>query len=199
MLQSEKRYLREEKILQTLNELGFATRKQLQIIEDLGGDRNAARILSRMEADKAIQSFRREFKIYTLTRRGKEQIGSSKDIKTGENDRLMEHTLMRNDLYIQLGMPGDWRTEFEVQYRDGSIVVDAMFSRNSEWHFVEVDNKQTMRNNYDKLKKYAVLRKDIFQQFNHHPTVIWYTVSETRKQRLEEWMREMGIKGRVYV
>ncbi|CDQ17926.1 hypothetical protein BN982_00166 [Halobacillus karajensis] len=201
MLQSEKRYLREEQILTTLNNLGFATRKQIQVIEKLGSDRNAARILKRMENEKSIQSFRREFKVYSLTHHGKELIGSSKDLKTGASDRLVDHTLMRNELYIKLGMPIDWRTEKELLYnkQQDRIVVDAMYSRNGEWHFVEVDNKQTMKNNREKLKKYAIFKKDIFRDYGHHPTVIWYTVSENRKQKLEEWMREYGIKGEVYV
>ncbi len=184
-----------------MNDLGFATRRQLQMIEGLGKDRNAARILKRMEDDKTIQSFRREFKVYSLTHRGKELIGSNKDLKTGASDRLVDHTLMRNDLYIKLGMPDDWKTEHELLYNGAKdrMVVDAMYSRNREWHFVEVDNKQTMKNNQEKMKRYAILRKDIFNDYGHHPTVIWYTVSDNRKQRLEEWMRELGIKGRIYI
>ena len=189
--------MRDEEILLTLDKLGYATRKQLQIICNLAGDRNASRILRRMELDKSIQSLRMEYKVYSLTYRGKERIGSSTDVRTGH----VEHTLMRNDLYIRLGMPRDWKTEMEIMYNDQQerMVCDAVFSKNSEWQFVEVDNQQTMKNNYNKLKNYSIMRKDIFRQFNHHPTVIWYTVSETRKQKLEGWMRELGIKGRVYL
>lgn len=196
MLQTEKKFLRQERILQVLDSLGYATRKQLQVICDLGGDRNASRILRRMEVEKTIQSTRMEYKVYSLTHRGKETIGSTKDLRSGH----IHHTLMRNDLYIMLGMPDDWKTEFEIRYKGQQerMVCDAVFKHKGEWHFVEVDNKQTMRNNYDKVKAYAVLKRDIFTQFKHVPTVIFYTVSDNRKQKIEECMERCGVKGKVY-
>lgn len=100
MIQQKKRIKREEKILLRLDEFNFATRKQLQVAENLGGDRNAQRVLQRMEKDRTISSVRREQKIYYLSNRGKEVIGSNQS-KLKRNK--IKHTLMRNDFYIEAG------------------------------------------------------------------------------------------------
>lgn len=104
MIQQEKREQREERILLRLDKLNFATRKQLQIIENLGGDRNAHRILHRMEKSKLLSTVRYEKKIYYLSNRGKERVGSNQSKL--KRDKI-KHTLMRNDMYIKLGMPAD--------------------------------------------------------------------------------------------
>src|SRR5690625_5486334 len=94
------RQKREKKILYHLKRLNFAKRKQLQVIENLGGDRNAQRVLKRMEKDRTLLSVRHEQKIYYLSNRGKERIGSNQSrLKRNK----IKHTLMRNDLYIKLG------------------------------------------------------------------------------------------------
>ena len=195
MMQTEKKYQRWENICLKLADMGYATRRQLQLICNLGGDRNAGRILLSMERDKLIQSERREQKVYYLTHRGKEMVGSTSDIRTGH----MEHTLMRNDLYIRLGMPESWQTEVPIQYSEQErIICDALYMKGNEYHFVEVDHKNTMKNNYDKIKKYAIIKRYVFKQMHHTPTVIFYTVSENRKEKLEACMQEHGVKGRVY-
>ncbi|MFP7480174.1 replication-relaxation family protein [Terribacillus saccharophilus] len=196
MLQAEKRRLREEKILSTLDSLGYATRKQLQLIEQLGGDRNAHRILKEMERDKLIGSQRSEQKIYYVAARGRDAIGSTKDeLRTGK----MKHTLMRNEMYIQLGMPDDWRTEVPVTWRENKLISDAMYHVKGEVHFLEVDNTQPMRTNYEKIKKYSVLSRIIFETRKHTPTLIWCTTSHSRKTKLEEACKKSAVKYRILV
>ena len=195
MLQKEKRYHREGKILQTLHSLQYATRKQLQTIEQLGGDRNAHRILLEMERDKLIQSIRKEEKIYSLANAGRDRIGVEGANMTG---RMVEHSLMRNDLYIRLNMPSDWNIEVPIPLPDGEMICDAMYTKNGQYHFVEIDHKLSMRNNKEKLDRYKELSKGVYRQYNHHPTIIYYT-REERKDKLEQAIRERGLKGIVYV
>lgn len=178
-----------------MDSLVYANRKQLQVVNGLSGDRNAQRILSRMEKEKTIQCVRREQKIYYLSNRGKELIGSHQaTLKRG----LIDHTLMRNDLYIMLGMPKDWKKEYPVTWGDNRIIPDAIFKEKGEFRFVEVDNRATMRTNIDKIKKYKELSKVIFDNYNHSPTLIWYTLSEIRKQKLKEVCETLGVKYRIY-
>ncbi|WP_175074674.1 replication-relaxation family protein [Terribacillus sp. AE2B 122] len=194
MLQAEKRRLREEKILSTLDSLGFATRKQLQLIEQLGGDRNAHRILKEMEQDKLIGSQRTEQKVYYVAARGRDAIGSTKDeLRTGK----MKHTLMRNEMYIKLGMPGDWRNEVPVTWGQNKLIPDAMYHLKGEVHFVEVDNTQPMRSNYEKIKRYSELSRLIFESQKHLPTLIWCTISASRKAKLEESCKKAAVKCKV--
>lgn len=195
MIQQKERQKREEQILLRLNELNFATRKQLQVIENLGGGRNAHRILHRMEKDKSLSSIRREQKIYYLSNRGKERIGSNQSrLKRNK----IKHTLMRNDLYIKLGMPHNWKNESRSIFNGNEIISDARFKRNGYYHFVEIDNIQTMKTNFNKIKKYKELFTLIYRQHSHHPTLIWYTLSTTRKEKLETACRKAGIKYQIY-
>lgn len=195
LAQQLKRQQREERIMLSLDNLTYATREQLQIINKLGGDRNAQRILQRMEKDKLINAARYEKKIYYLSNKGKQQIGSNQgELKKSQ----IIHSLMRNDLYIKLGMPYDWKKEWKMKWGDNILIPDATFKKSGEFHFVEIDNKQTMATNIDKIKKYKELSSVIFKQFNHTPTLIWYTLSEVRKKRLKEVCNKNGVKNVVY-
>jgi len=191
--------LREEKILYALDALEYANRRQLQIINGLGGDRNANRILSEMEKDKSIKSIRTEQKIYYVANKGKEKLGSNKQTK---DKGQIVHTLMRNDIFIHYQMPDDWQPEQPIDVViDGeeiTVICDAVFSLRGELHFVEIDNTQTTRTNKDKIDKYKSISKMVWKKYNHNPTLIWYTVSENRKRLLEEYCEKKGVKAKVY-
>jgi len=187
--------MRDEKILLRLNELTYATRDQLQILENLGGERNAQRIMQRLEKEKYVSSIRYEKKIYYLSKKGQRQIGSEKELKK----KWIQHTIMRNDLYIKLGMPKDWKKEVNLKMNgELFLVTDAMFTKNGVNHFVEIDNQQTMKNNIDKIRKYKELSSVIFEQFGHYPVLIWYTLSEIRKEKLKETCTKAGVKFVIY-
>lgn len=197
LVQQVKKNQREEQILMSLDKLVYATRKQLQIINNLGGERNAQRVLQRMEKDKMISSIRLEQKVYFLSNRGKERIGSNQ----GElNKKLITHTLMRNDLYIKLGMPEPWYKEKPINVNENPFLIpDATFKRRGEFHFVEIDNQQTMKTNVEKLKKYKELSKVIIEQYNHAPTLIWYTISKVRKEKIKRLSKELDLSCEVYL
>ncbi|GLO64769.1 replication-relaxation family protein [Oceanobacillus kimchii] len=195
MLAQLQRQQRDEQILLSLDKLTYATRGQLQIINNLGGDRNAQRILARMEKDKLILAARMEKKIYYLSNRGKQLIGSNQGIL---NRKEVVHTLMRNDLYIKLGMPKDWKKERPVTWGDNKLIPDATFKSNGEFYFIEIDNQQTIATNKDKILKYKDLSYIIHQQYNHRPTLIWYTLSLTRKKKLKELCEKSSIKYEIY-
>lgn len=195
MLQKEKRRLREDRILSRLDEFGFATREQLQLACDLSGDRNAMRILAEMESEKLIGSYREERKVYFVTNRGYNRIGSTKQPTKG---RASTHTLMRNDAFMLLGMPKNWRKEAPLKYSGGEIVCDAFYKDGGEYVFVEVDCEQKMANNYEKLQRYKQLASEMKPQFNHTPSVVYYTTTELKRRKLAQYMKELGVKGQVY-
>ncbi|GGJ85852.1 hypothetical protein GCM10007063_05370 [Lentibacillus kapialis] len=195
LAQQERKRAREEQILLRLDDLVYATREQLQVINKLAGDRNAQRILSRMEKDKLIGSIRYDKKVYYLTNGGRRNIGSS---EPEPKKSWIAHTVMRNDLYIRLGMPDDWRKEVPVKFNDDKLIPDAMFKSKGEFHFVEIDNRQAMVRNYKKIEKYKTLSQVIFQNYNHTPTLIWYSSSDVRKQKLRSVCEKFGVKYRIY-
>lgn len=196
MLQQAKRQQRDEQIMLSLDNLTYATRVQLQVVNNLGGDRNAQRILQRMEKDGLIKAARYEKKIYYLSNKGKQQIGSNQsDLKKSQ----IMHALMRNDLYIKFGMPADWINENPVKLNgEVFLIPDATYKNGGEYHFIEIDNKQTMATNIDKIKKYKELSHVIFKQFNHTPTLVWYTLSNIRKKKLHDLCGKNGLKFVVY-
>ena len=196
LVQQVKRQTREDQILCRLDKMNFLTSKQLNKLENLAGIRNTQRILNEMERDRLLLSVRTEQKVYYLSNKGKERIGSNQaELKKNK----IVHTLMRNDLYIILGMPSDWRNEKPIKLNgEVFLIPDATFKNKGEFHFVEIDNKQTMRTNTDKIKKYKDLSKVIFDNYNHTPTLIWYTLSDIREQKLKEVCETLGVKFRIY-
>src|SRR5699024_6551705 len=197
LAQQVRKEQREEEILLSLDNLTYATREQLQIVNNLKGDRNAHRILHRMEKDKLISSIRTERKIYFLSNKGKNIIGSNQgELKKSQ----IQHTLMRNEMYIKLGMPVNWQKEVPVRFNDEIryLIPDAMYNAGNEFFFVEIDNKQAMTTNLEKIKRYSELFKAMFRQYREHPTLIWYTLSDVRKDKLAVACKENGIKYKIY-
>lgn len=179
-----------------MEKLTYSTREQLQAIENLGGDRNARRILLEMERKKLIKSVRYERKIYYLSNKGSERIG-----KGGVNLKRswITHTLMRNDLFIKLGQPKDWKKEVPIYKGDDIYLIpDATFKKNGIYHFVEIDNTQTMKTNYEKIKKYAALFPNLKNRYKHSPILIWYSLSDLRKEKLQEACKKAKIKFEIY-
>lgn len=199
MRKQQERLAREEKILSNLDKLGFANRRQLQIINELGGDRNANRILKEMEKDKLVKAIRFEEKVYFVAGSGKERIGSGKAERKG----LIVHTLMTNDLYIYLGMPSTWTLnqtiDINYQGQDLVIIPDAWYQQKGKHHFVEVDNMQQMKTNKEKIKKYKKLSEAIYDQQRHYPSILFYTLTEGRKRALEDAIQKEELKGHVLV
>jgi len=197
MIQTERWNRRADRILLSLDKLTYATREQLQIIEGLGGDRNASRILRRMEDDGHILSIRMERKVYYLSKRGSERVGGHKmDLKRSQ----IEHSLMRNDLYIRLGQPKNWRKEVPIKFNgeDNFLIPDAMFNEDNSFYFVEVDYKQSMNVNIDKIKRYSRLFKALYREYESHPTLIWRIHSAAKERRLSDQCRNNKIKYRIY-
>src|SRR5690625_2086646 len=196
MNQQQKKIQRQERILSRLDDLGYATRKQIQVIEGLGGDRNAHRILHDMEKDKLISSVRRDQKVYFLSGSGKNFIGSTKELKQSHK----QHMLMKNDIYIKVGMPNSWQTEIPIKFNDQEkyLIPDAMFNVENKLKFIEIDNLQAMQTNDEKILRYGKLFKAMFRQYKEHPTLIWYTLTEIRKKKIEESCVKQGIKFKIY-
>ncbi len=181
MLLMSRKVSRYEQIQSSLVSLTYATRAQLQAVNDLGGERNARRILLDMERMGYIKSVRLDKKIYYV------------DTRLKRNE--IQHTLMRNDLYIKMGMPKDWAKEKPIRSNGEILLIpDAMFTKRNEYHFVEIDNMQAMRINYDKIKKYKELSKMMFRQYKHHPTLIFYTLSDSRKNKIKSCCNKNGVK-----
>jgi hypothetical protein len=191
-------------ILLSFDKLGFVTREQMQQIHDLGGFRNANRILNTMEKEGYLQSFRHNLhKVYYLTKQGLDVIGSSKDYKKGMQT---DHYLMRNDMYIHYQCPETWKSEAEIDYthldNQGGVVMkkkktlrsDARFKDNGIYHFLEVDNTQDMNKNERKIEQYRQLKETWDQDF----ILVFYTLSPVRREKLKIWCQKAKLGALIY-
>lgn len=173
-----KKRKRTEHILSTLDNLDFLTRSQLQQLHDLGGDRNANRILR--DLSPYLLDFRNGLeKVYYLNQEGLAFVNSKKVRHKNQN---VDHTLLRNQFYIYSRCPSTWRNEVTVTLGSLTIKPDALFNDGLRDVFVEVDIKQTMKDNADKIARYKKLRELTKQAF----MLTFVTDLESRRRKLKQ-------------
>lgn len=122
--------------------------------------------------------------MFHLIKEGAEMV----DGKPRRKTHLVNHYLMRNQLYIHCGMPSTWENEMQV---NNKIVADAVFRKNG-LYLVEADNLQSFKANLMKIRRY----KEIARKSEDF-TLIWITSTHARKIRLERRMSD--LKHAVYV
>ncbi|WP_246586520.1 replication-relaxation family protein [Cytobacillus gottheilii] len=177
-----------EEILLSLKKCDYLSREQLQRMHRLGQDRNAQRILSGME-EYLSHFLENKMKVYYLNSAGRDMVLSE---KVRKKTAQVNHYLMRNDLYIVCGRPISWQNEVKISINDISLIADAAFISNKLHHFVEIDYKQTMSQNIQKIKKYKKL-----STYNPQFVLIWVTTTDFRKKKLEQLCE--GLKYKVYL
>lgn len=180
---------REERILSSLKKLDFLSRTQLQELHDLGGDRNANRILRNMRQYLSYFSHGKEY-VYYLNANGRAVVGCD---KVRKRTQQAAHTLLRNQLYLRIGKPADWRNEIRVKVGDVDIICDAKFeAKGGSPVFVEVDVEQRMTENFAKIYRY----KRISELSGDDFFVIFVTQTEHRRAKLAEACE--GLSAKIY-
>jgi hypothetical protein len=187
---------REEQILSSLRRLDYLSRNQLQKLHSLGGERNARRVMASLS--EYLHSFRGDNgeSIYYLNKAGRERVGAEK-VRAKLADA--NHYLMRNDAYLFFGA-SDWKNEMKFTIPGTvQVIPDAYFMLNGRRHFLEVDHLQAMGKNKEKLEKYRKLKATnlLQERLRYFPTLIWVTLTETRKKHLESWSE--GLETKIYL
>lgn len=183
-----RRQERVESILSSLSDLDYLTRSQLQQIHDLKGERNANRFLKSM--GDYVSYFRNGLeKVYYLNATGRDYIGEG---RVRKRTSQVDHFLLRNQLFIELGQPPSWEKEVRIKAGDLSLVCDARYHDNGRWCFVEVDCQQSMKRNRGKVDKYRKIREATRENFK----IVWITEMESRRQKLARLCA--GMPFRVY-
>ena len=185
---SLKKQMRMESILLSLSKLDYLTQAQIQAIHELKSPRNANRILNSMS--DYLSSFRLGLeKVYYLNKNGREFVNQPTVRKKTPN---VEHFLTRNQLWIYMQRPKEWKNEAKVIVGDSSIVCDAQTYQGNIPVFIEVDISQSMQVNKQKIQKYRKLKelsKDPFY-------VVWVTKIDSRRKRISELSQ--GLPGYIY-
>lgn len=185
---------RQERILLSLKKLDYLNRNQLNEIHRLGSIRNTNRILQTLSP--FLTAYREnESTIYFLNKEGREYVNSQKERK---KNKFVPHVLMRNDFYIFSGFPHDWRNEIKVSDNEYTVICDAVYHKESKYHFLEVDSLQKMKANRAKIAQYKGLfaNKTIHEHFGYFPKLVWLTTTEFRKKQLIELCK--GLPYAVY-
>lgn len=168
----------------------------MQKLHDLKSYRNAHRVINQ------LKPFLNVFKddgvnIYYLNKDGREIINSP-HIRTKLTSA--KHYLMRNDLYIHLGMPKSWRNEVKMisganTNKEIKIIADSHYFNGAIHHVVEIDNLQKMKKNEIKIDKYRRLIER--NSFKGMPVIIFVTTSHYRQNLLKELCE--GLNAHVFL
>lgn len=185
--------LREEAILSSLKKLDYLSRRQIQELHNLSGDRNAIRVLNGMR--EFISSFRCETgeNIYYLNKSGRERTGAEV-VRT--RTAQVGHYLMRADAYIYYKDNEDWKNEMRMGVKDVVVfVTDAYFRHNSRRHFLEVDHLQHMSKNMDKIAKCKKFKDTgvMQEKIKYFPKLVWVTLTENRRKQLIEACQGLDV------
>ncbi|WP_165886795.1 replication-relaxation family protein [Scopulibacillus darangshiensis] len=185
----------------SLSSLGFASRSQLQKVHSLGSDRNACRVMS--ELKQYVNKFVDGESIFYLNKKGAQVIGHPGAAMSKKMNYT--HTLMRNDLYIYYGQPDLWKNEPRFKVVEQGLIVqpDAFFKhdRTGQRMFVEIDHTQYMVANVKKLERYKQLSdsRAVHKQFGYFPEIVWLTISNVRRERLEAAANKLKLKIKVFL
>nr|WP_162305307.1 replication-relaxation family protein [Brevibacillus laterosporus] len=178
-------------ILSSLDDLGFLTTSQIQRLHNLGSRRNTHRILTDM--GKALHSFRLDESVYYLSASGRRMINSK---KVRRKTLTAPHTILRNEVYIW-ARPRLWKQEQAIKWQGKALVPDALYQKNEQYFFLEVDSTQSMTVNRQKINLYRELRDSgLFQKrFGQFPTIQFVTTTEYRRKVLRAAID--GLKAEV--
>lgn len=182
--------LRDEQILLLLKKFDFLTRDQLNSYFKLGTVRNTNYVLRNLS--EYLMTIREGYQsIYYLSREGREYVDCDKIRKKGGH---VQHVVMRNEIWLHFKCPKDWRNEVKISDEKTSVVADAVFTRNGFYHFLEVDNLQSMKENRAKINRYKELLDSLVKQFGYFPTLVWLTTTEHRRKQLESACNGLNFK-----
>ncbi|MEK3995440.1 replication-relaxation family protein [Psychrobacillus sp. FSL K6-2365] len=183
---------RQEQILLLLKKYDFLSRDQINKYFKLGSIRNTNMVLYNIS--DYLMTVREGYQsIYYLSKLGRDYVECQKIRKKGNHVR---HIIMRNEFWLFYKCPRDWKNEVKISNGNHSVVADAVFTRNGFYHFLEVDNLQSMKENRAKITRYKNLSESLVKQYGYHPTLVWLTTTEHRRKQLEK--ESNGLKTKVY-
>ncbi len=168
-------------------------------VHDMGGIRNANRIMSDLALYVNKTTYGKEY-VYYLNKEGHAMFGD--DGKVVSQGKLA-HALLRNEAWLHLYCPDDWQIETEMLYtRNGErkrIIPDVKF-RDEEGilHAVEIDRSQKMKVNEDKLKKYEEFTFIYKKKYGKVPVIHFFTVTSYREKKLEQMATKYDVFAKIY-
>ncbi|MBE7104471.1 hypothetical protein FT637_15860 [Bacillus cereus] len=199
-MQTHMQINRQMAILATIRKLQFATRRHLMCVHEMGGIRNANRIMKDLSSYTSKVIHNKEY-VYYLNQSGHKLFGEGKVV---HHSRL-SHAILRNEAWLHLFCPDDWQVETEIRYikdnKKKKIVPDVKFrDDDSILHAVEIDRTQKMLVNDGKLKCYEDFTKIYKHKYNGKvPVIHFFTITKYREKKLEQLAAKYDVFVKVYV
>ncbi|AFU14569.1 Phage protein [Bacillus thuringiensis MC28] len=170
-------------------------------IHDLGGIRNANRILKDLSSFVNSTVYKKEY-VYYLNKKGRALFDDTEKIVPTIR---LAHSLMRNEAWLYLFCPDDWQIETPIRYKiddkKKTIIPDVKFRDEEEiLNAVEIDRTQMMNVNSEKLKRYGEFTIYYKNKYNGKvPIIHFFTVTKYREKKLEELAAKYDVFVKVYV
>ncbi|MFY0163509.1 replication-relaxation family protein [Bacillus anthracis] len=199
-MQTHLKINRQMAILATIRKLQFATRRHLMCVHEMGGIRNANRIMNDLSIYTSKVIHNKEY-VYYLNQSGHKLFGEGKVVHHSK----MSHAILRNEAWLYLFCPDDWQVETEIRYikdnKKKKIIPDVKFRDEDRiLHAVEIDRTQKMVVNDEKLKCYEELTKIYKQKYNGKvPVIHFFTITKYREMKLEQLAAKYDVFVKVYV
>lgn len=199
-MQTHMKINRQMSILATIRKLQFATRRHLMCVHEMGGIRNANRIMNDLSTYTSKVMHNKEY-VYYLNQSGHKLFGEGKVV----HHSRMSHAILRNEAWLHLFCPDDWQVETEIRYikddKKKKIIPDVKFRDDERiLHAVEIDRTQKMLVNDEKLKYYEEFTKIYKQKYNGKvPVIHFFTITKYREKKLEQLAAKYDVFVKVYV
>ncbi|HFF3739472.1 TPA: replication-relaxation family protein [Bacillus cereus] len=199
-MQTHMKINRQMAILATIRKLQFATRRHLMCVHEMGGIRNANRIMNDLSTYTSKVIHNKEY-VYYLNQLGHKLFSEGKVVHHSK----MSHAMLRNEAWLHLFCPDDWQVETEIRYikdnKKKKIIPDVKFRDEERMlHAVEIDRTQKMVVNDEKLKCYEELTKIYKQKYNGKvPVIHFFTITKYREKKLEQLAAKYDVFVKVYV
>ncbi|HEQ3529354.1 TPA: replication-relaxation family protein [Bacillus cereus] len=199
-MQTHMQINRQMAILATIRKLQFATRRHLMSVHEMGGIRNANRIMKDLSSYTSKLTHNKEY-VYYLNQSGHKLFGEGKVV----HHSRVAHAILRNEAWLQLFCPDDWQIETEIRYikddKKKKIIPDVKFRDEDRIpHAVEIDRTQKMVVNDEKLKCYEEFTKIYKQKYKGKvPVIHFFTITKYRAKKLEQLAAKYDVFVKVYV
>ena len=135
--------------------------------------------------------------IYYLSKSGAERIG----VKPIKKSIQIDHHLLRNEVWLMLGMP-KWKVEkpikVEIDGKERQITPDATLITDT-LYCIEIDRKQSMVKNRKKFEGYGILNYLYQAKKGKKIIVKFFTTLRSRKKLIEKLAEEYQVICEVYV
>ena len=111
---------------------------------------------------------------------------------------------MRNEAWLYLFCPDDWQIEAPIRYkvndRKKTIISDVKFRDDDGiLNAVEIDRKQTMNINAEKMNRYGEFTVYYKINITESPYYSLFTLTSYRQKTLEQFAVQQGVYAKVHV